>query len=64
MTAPMVEYGKLNPGFMQFMLPRIGRMAVPEEVSGAIVFLLGPSATYINGTSMLIDAGQSMTARA
>ena len=38
-----------------------GRSAFPEEVAGAILFLCQPSATYINGSNLVIDGGQTNT---
>lgn len=43
------------------MLGPVGRMAMPEEVAGMIVFLCSPASSYINGTGLLIDAGMSLT---
>ncbi|KAI2629149.1 NAD(P)-binding protein [Hypomontagnella submonticulosa] len=40
------------------------RAATVEEVADYIVFLCSPSATYINGTGLCIDAGISVTAHA
>ncbi|KAL3439732.1 oxidoreductase [Aspergillus insuetus] len=34
------------------------RMASPEEVADSVVFLCSPSASFINGISLVIDAGQ------
>jgi NAD(P)-dependent dehydrogenase (short-subunit alcohol dehydrogenase family) len=34
------------------------RDQVPEDVVGAVVFLSGPSATFITGQTMVIDGGQ------
>jgi NAD(P)-dependent dehydrogenase (short-subunit alcohol dehydrogenase family) len=39
------------------------RMAVPEEVANVIVFCCSPSASYINGIGLPIDAGMLLTAR-
>ena len=39
----------------------LGRMATPEEVSGAIHFLCGPDASYISGTNVVVDAGLSVS---
>jgi NAD(P)-dependent dehydrogenase (short-subunit alcohol dehydrogenase family) len=40
----------------------LGRMATVEEVADVIVFMCSPSASYVNGTGLLIDAGLSLTA--
>ena len=42
-------------------LSPLGRAAIPEEVVDYILFLCSPSATYINGTAQLIDAGITLT---
>ena len=39
------------------------RMAEAEEVADVVAFLCSPSASYINGTSLLIDAGATLTVR-
>ena len=39
------------------------RIASPEEVADYIVFLCSPSATYINGTGLCVDAGITLGAR-
>lgn len=35
----------------------IGRLGKPEEVAGAVLFLAGDKAAFINGTALLIDGG-------
>ena len=50
-----------NPEGVKQILGPIGRMAMPEEVAGMIVFLCSPASSYINGTGLLIDAGISLT---
>jgi 3-oxoacyl-[acyl-carrier protein] reductase len=35
----------------------LGRMAQPEEVANAVVFLLSPVASYITGVMLIIDGG-------
>ena len=37
------------------------RMAEPEEVADVIVFLCSPSASYVNGTGLLVDAGLTLS---
>ncbi|KAJ3340655.1 hypothetical protein HDU93_006512 [Gonapodya sp. JEL0774] len=37
-----------------------GRLGTESEVSSAVVFLLTPGASYINGTSLNVDGGQSI----
>jgi NAD(P)-dependent dehydrogenase (short-subunit alcohol dehydrogenase family) len=47
-----------NPGqqkILEAIVP-INRPAECEEVSDAIAFLCSPAASYINGTSLIIDA--------
>ena len=39
----------------------IGRMAEPEEVGDVAVFLCTPSASYINGTAIVVDAGVTLS---
>lgn len=39
----------------------LGRMAEPEEVADVIAFLCSPSASYINGTGLIIDSGVTLT---
>ena len=35
----------------------MGRMGEAEEVAGAVVFLLSPAASYINGHNLVVDGG-------
>jgi 2-deoxy-D-gluconate 3-dehydrogenase len=35
----------------------VGRLATPEEVAAAVVFLAGPGATMITGTALPVDGG-------
>jgi citronellol/citronellal dehydrogenase len=38
-----------------------GRLSSESEVSSAIVFLLSPAASYINGTTLKVDGGESLS---
>ena len=36
----------------------MGRMGVPEELTGVVVMLCGGAGSYINGTDVVVDGGQ------
>jgi glucose 1-dehydrogenase len=57
MTEPVYR----NPELMKQRneLVPIGRVATPEDIADAIVFLLGPDARYINGHDLVVDGGVS-----
>lgn len=38
----------------------LSRMGMPDEVAAAIVFLLSPAASYITGTTLVVDGGYSV----
>ena len=55
MTKPMLA----NEEFRKFvvgMIP-VGKVGLPADVAGAVVFLASPAAAMINGASLLIDGG-------
>lgn len=55
MTGPMLA----DPGFKAFvdrMIP-LGRLATPEEVAAAVVYLASPAAAMVTGHSLVIDGG-------
>lgn len=39
-----------------------GRMAQPEEIARAVVFLCDPASDYLTGSSLLVDGGYSLPA--
>lgn len=55
MTRPMLE----DPGFRDSVLGSIplGRLATPEEIAAAVVFLASGDAGMITGTSLRVDGG-------
>lgn len=63
-STPMMQHAlnkSSNPEGVKQILGPVGRMAMPEEVAGMIIFLCSPASSYINGTGLLIDAGMSLT---
>ena len=48
-----------KPEFLQEVVSRIpiGRVGTTTEVAAAVIFLASPSATLVNGTSILVDGG-------
>ena len=52
-----------NPQLEQIIekVSPLERMAEPEEVADVIVFLCSPSASYVNGTGLLVDAGLTLS---
>jgi len=55
MTAPMFQRKEFSD-WVHARIP-LGRLAQPEDVAAAIVFLVSPSAAMITGTSLLVDGG-------
>jgi NAD(P)-dependent dehydrogenase (short-subunit alcohol dehydrogenase family) len=55
--------GFTNSEIGQRALSRIplGRLATPDEISWAILFLLSPLASYINGVLLTVDGGWTVT---
>jgi NAD(P)-dependent dehydrogenase (short-subunit alcohol dehydrogenase family) len=55
MTAPFFE----DPAYRQFALSTIpmGRVAQPEDVAEAVVYLASPAAGLVTGTSLRVDGG-------
>ncbi|OQE43440.1 hypothetical protein PENCOP_c003G06119 [Penicillium coprophilum] len=47
--------------FIQAAVP-MGRIATPEEVADAVIFLCSPRSSYITGSSLLVDGGTTLTA--
>jgi NAD(P)-dependent dehydrogenase (short-subunit alcohol dehydrogenase family) len=39
----------------------LGRVAAPEEIGAAVLFLAGPAARYITGTTLVVDGGYLVT---
>jgi NAD(P)-dependent dehydrogenase (short-subunit alcohol dehydrogenase family) len=55
MTKPMLE----NEEFRTDVMSRIpmGRLATPEDVAGAVVYLASPAADFVTGITLFVDGG-------
>lgn len=38
----------------------LGRYASIEEIAGAVLFLVSPAASYVTGSTLLVDGGTSL----
>ncbi|XP_010170121.2 peroxisomal trans-2-enoyl-CoA reductase [Antrostomus carolinensis] len=58
----VANYGEQGTMMWLRSIPKVPakRSAVPEEISPAVCFLLSPAASYITGTTMVVDGGQSL----
>lgn len=55
MTQPMLE----DTHFLDFVTRSIplGKLATPDDVAGAVLYLASPEARMVTGTSLLVDGG-------
>lgn len=54
MIAEAIDEGRLDAGTLEKLSP-FERLAEPEEIAGAIAFLASPAASYVSGTTLLVD---------
>ncbi|KAI1299883.1 hypothetical protein F5Y03DRAFT_243144 [Xylaria venustula] len=60
---PMVSrISQVTEGFEKSMLSTLpmGRLAAPEEIADAIIFLSSPRSSWVNGSSMVVDGAMSI----
>ncbi len=59
LNTAMTEATRTNPERLQSFLSRIplGRIGEPEELVGPVVFLASSMASYVTGTTLVVDGG-------
>ncbi|XP_008332465.1 peroxisomal trans-2-enoyl-CoA reductase [Cynoglossus semilaevis] len=58
----MENYKEFGEKLFKMSIPNIPakRLGLPEEISSAVCFLLSPTASFISGATLKVDAGQSL----
>ena len=61
-VSPVGVYRDHDPAFVKKLSEQIpmGRMALPNEFKGAIVFLASNASSFITGHNLLIDGGRTI----
>lgn len=54
---PMTAQVGIAPGEGQYPNTPMGRVGLPEEITGAVSFLLSDEAAYITGAEIAVDGG-------
>jgi NAD(P)-dependent dehydrogenase (short-subunit alcohol dehydrogenase family) len=56
MTAQLEAEGRIDFNAISGRTPQ-GRMADPDEIAGAYVYLAGPEASFVTGETIVVDGG-------
>ena len=61
-VSPAGVYKKHNKKFVEQLSERIplGRMAKPEELNGAIIYLCSNASSYVTGHNLVVDGGRTI----
>ena len=75
-AADGIRVNSISPGYMDTILNEgsglqlsrdvwternpMGRMGVPDELSGPLILLVSPAGRYITGTDIIVDGGQTL----
>lgn len=56
---PSAMTDSYSDGYVEAMMPRVltGRVGHPEELAAALVFLVSDAASYVTGTTLVVDGG-------